>query len=244
MENLQIKSSTNYDDFENINGNRNLNKKKIQKIVQDIKNGLNLLPLCPIIVYSKNEKLNIIDGQHRFEASVISENPVYYVISEELDLKQIATLNSRQDKWTQMDFLRCYEKLGIEDYETLHKVMKEFHTGISTTTELLASGKVRGSKNIGEEFRSGDFKINYYDETIELLKLNHSLFDRYVFFKDRNLISATQEIKKKGLCDFDVLKEKIKQAPMLMDRQGSTKDYIFNIERVYNHKNTNRKVIF
>lgn len=31
---------------------------------------------------------------------------------------------------------------------------------------------------------------------------------------------------------------------MMMDKQASEKDYIFNIERVYNHNNQVRKVIF
>jgi hypothetical protein len=242
---MEILKSNNYDQFSEITGNRNLSEKKIEKIIDDVTNGLNLLPYCPIIVYKNSDnELKIVDGQHRFEVSKRTENPVFYVVCSELSLQQIASMNSKQDKWTQSDFLRCYVKIGIEDYIILDEILKKYHIGISAGAELLMAGKIGARGNIIDNFREGTFKVKFQKETEELLELSHSLFDRYNFFKDRYLISAVQELMKKGLCDFDVLREKISSAPMQMDKQATTKDYIFNIERVYNFKNHNRVQIF
>ena len=110
---MEIQKTKNYKAFDTILGNRVVNKKKVADLVHDIQNGLNLLPYCPIVVYRQGETLKIVDGQHRFEASKKLGSPVHYVECEELDLKKIARLNSRSDKWKNKDFLDCYIRLGV-----------------------------------------------------------------------------------------------------------------------------------
>jgi len=121
-----------YDLFSKIIGNRNINQKKIERIMADINAGLNLLPYCPILVYTEGNNLNIVDGQHRFEVAKQLNIPIFYVIASELNLKQIAMLNSRQDKWTQSDFLRCYINIGISDYVVLDKFLKTYAIGLGS----------------------------------------------------------------------------------------------------------------
>jgi hypothetical protein len=238
----KIHASFEYDKFERILGNRNLNQKKIQRIMDDVKVGLNLLSYCPIIVYSEKEQLHIVDGQHRFEVSKQLSLPVYFVLANELNLKQIAMLNSRQDKWTQSDFLRCYINIGIEDYKVLDKFLKDYAIGLGSGTEFLMMGKITKG-NVSQKFRDGNFTCNYLDETVELIQFSDSLFNRYVFYRDHRLITAVQELRKKALCDFEVLKEKIAKNPRMMDKQATPKEYMYNIERVYNHNNKIRQVI-
>ena len=242
---MTIQQSENYNLFCTINGNRNVNSKKIEKIIDDINKGLNLLPYCPIIVYKSgfDDTLFIIDGQHRFVVSKKLNLPVYYVLAEAFTLQQIALLNSRQDKWTANDFLRAYIKIGIQDYITLSAVVNEYKTGLMLTSTFLMYGKVVNSRELGPAFRDGNFKVNFYDETIALFKLTLKLFEPYRFRADRNLVTAIKEIKEKGLCDFDILQKKLAAAPMMMNQNGTVKDYIYNIERVYNHNNKERKHI-
>ena len=240
----EILTTTDYTKFKIINGNRNLNQKKIDAIVSDINNGLNLLPYVPVIVYEEDNYLMLVDGQHRFSVSQALDLPVYYVISEKLSLRQMAMINNRQDKWKMTDFLLCYIKIGIKDYQIVKDVMKQFKVAISTATDLLMLGKISKNSTATAKFKDGEFKCNYQEETIALLTLSHSLFERYVFYTDRNLLTAVQQINEKGLCDFEMLKEKINNNPMMMDKQGSVKDYIYNIERVYNHSSKIRKIIF
>lgn len=239
---MEIYTSKDYDRFSPITGNRIINQKKVDKLVEDIQAGLNLLPYCPIIVYEDGEELKIVDGQHRFTTSEALDLPVYYVVCEELNLRQIARMNSRSDKWRNKDFLMCYIRLGISDYEKLLEFINEYEIIYSAAIDLLMYGKMKKGKM--DVFRDGEFKVNFWDEACEITALTRDVFDRYKFRNDRNLIQAMQEIKEKGLCDFNTLAQKIKAAPMLMDKQGSPKEYIYNIERVYNHNNQKRVVIF
>jgi len=239
-----IQQCKDYKRFDLITGNRNVNLNKIDRIIDDIENGLNLLPYCPILVYSDNDKLRIIDVQHRFEVSKQIKSPVFYIETNLVNLKQIALINSRQDKWTELDFLRCYVKIGIEDYLILEKIFKEFKISISTLYSLLMTFKINSRGEVGQLFRDGEFKVKFEAETTELLSLTDTIFGRYNFSKDRKLITAIQQLQTKGLCDFKHLEEKVSEAPMIMDKQGTVKDYIFNIERVYNHKKQTRQIIF
>lgn len=240
----QILTTKNYDLFNTITGNRNVSQKKIDRIIEDIKNGLNLLPYCPIIVYQDDEGLSIVDGQHRFEVSKQIDCVVYYVLADKLNIQQIALLNSRQDKWSINDFLRAYIKVGIEEYITLAEVMDNYKLNVSTAASFIMNGNLNNRGEVAQLFRDGKFKVNHLEESTALFALSHSLFDKYKFYTDRNLLHAVQLIQKKGLCDFNELKEKITKAPMLMDKQGTYKDYIYNIERVYNHKKSIRQVIY
>ncbi|WP_298119327.1 hypothetical protein [Flavobacterium sp.] len=242
---MEILQTNDYSKFQKIVGNRNINNAKIDKIINDINQGFNMLPYCPIIVSldKKTEKFNIIDGQHRREISERTGNPVYYVVCDTLSLKQIAQLNSRGEKWKPSDFLSCYINLGIEDYKDIVLIMNEFGINIKVTIDLLMYFSHSESKST-DIFQSGDFKTNYLKETRELLALVNDLFSRYTFSKDKYLIGAVQKIKERGKCDFEVLKAKISLAPVMMDKQVDLKNYIYNIERVYNFKNQNRQVIY
>jgi hypothetical protein len=239
---MEIKNTTDYNSFDTIIGNRVLNVRKIDKICLDIENGFNMLPFCPIIVSEKEGKFNIIDGQHRYQVSIKTKNPVYYVICNSLSLMQIAQLNSRSEKWKATDFLNCYIKLGISDYEKILEIMRKHKAAIKVAVDLLMSNSVK-AKNT-EFFQDGTFECKYFNETDSLLTLTEELFGEYTFSKDRNLIGAVQQIVKKGKCDFEKLKQKIASAPMVMDRQASVKLYIYNIEKVYNHKNQIREIIY
>lgn len=241
---MEIKSTSNYELFETITGNRVVNNKKIEKLTEDVQNGLNLLPYCPIVVYKEGDIFKIVDGQHRFETAKVVESPVYFVECEKLSLLQIARLNSRSDKWSNKDFLSCYIKLGIEDYKILQDFMNEYETIYSASIDLLMYGNINRKTNSMQEFRDGEFKVNFLKLAKEVTALTIDIFERYKFRTDRRLIAAVQQLKEKGLCDFEILKQKISAAPMLMDQQGSTKEYIYNIERVYNHNNQKRIIIF
>lgn len=241
---MDILYTTDYHRFSTINGNRIINQKKVDRLIEDIQDGLNLLPYCPIIVYKDGEELKIVDGQHRFTTSKTLEMPVYYVVCEKMNLRKIARMNSRSDKWKNRDFLECYIRLGIKDYEILLDFIQEYEIIYSAAVNLLMYGKIKGPKNSMDQFRDGEFEVKHLEEAKEVTALTQELFDIYKFRNDRYLIEAVQELKKKGLCDFEILAQKIKSAPMLMNPQSSSKEYIYNIERVYNHNNQKRTVIF
>lgn len=237
----EIKKTKDYSQFEFIVGNRRLSDNKIQRILKDIGDGLNLLPYCPIIVFEQNGKLLIVDGQHRFEISKRIEDYVYYVVCKELDIKQIATLNSRSEKWKPNDYLECFIGLGIYDYKRLKLFMKNYKMNIKVSTDLLMFNGVSGKST--EYFQTGAFKCKYYDEAAQLVEFSENIFDLYNFAKERYLLDAIQKIQKKGVIDWERFKTKLKAKPNNMCAQKDTRNYILNMERIYNDGVSNRTLL-
>ncbi|OIQ22022.1 MAG: hypothetical protein BM557_01190 [Flavobacterium sp. MedPE-SWcel] len=239
-----ILETNDYSIFSSITGNRNISVLKINKLVKDINSGFNMLPYCPIIVSkTTDDKFSIIDGQHRFEASKETGNPIYYVICDTLSLNKIALLNSRGDKWKPSDFLNCYIKIGIPDYIKLKSITDKYKVSIKVAVDLLMFNKANTGKP-SDAFQSGEFKCKYLEETEHLLDLSISLFGRYVFTMDRHLLAAIQKLIASGKCDFDILSKKIGLKPVNMNKNADTKSYLRNIEDIYNYKNSKRQVLY
>lgn len=106
------------------------------------------------------------------------------------------------------------------------------------------NGAVNKKNRSMDIFRDGEFKVTHQEKAEDIVELCIDVFERYKFRTDRYLIDAMMRIQKKGTCDFEILKQKIASAPMLMNPQSSWKDYVYNIEQVYNHGNQKRVVIF
>jgi hypothetical protein len=241
---MEIQQSQQFEQFKTVNGNRNISMKKVNKIMEDVKNGLNLFPYCPVIVNPSPDGLLIIDGQHRFTACVKLDMPIYYVMAENIALRDIARMNSNTDKWKNSDFLQAYIKLGIKDYQTLGAFMKKYHCSYSLAVSLLMHGKVRHNGRNIEWFRDGDFKATHIDYGTVFIQGVDELFDAYVFYRHAPLLEAVEKLNKKGLWDFDTMKRKLQENRHQMDKQTTAKNYMYLLDRIYNTRNRERRQIF
>ena len=101
-----ITKSYKYDQFKLIDFNRSICKKNLSRLIS-LNEKKNRFHLFPIVI---DEKFNIIDGQHRFEACKRMGAPVYYVVD-----------NSNEDHWeTITDVNQAGKKHSVGDvYEML-----------------------------------------------------------------------------------------------------------------------------
>lgn len=244
--NTRIYFTRDYSAFKNITGNRDLNPAKIKRIIRDIENGLDMLRYCPIIV---NEQMEIIDGQHRYFVSKKVGSNVYYVISKnELDITEIAAINSNTERWKYKDFLHCYMTKKVDDYLTLDYFMKQYSVPIGTAIKLLQYGSINADRKNEEQtakvlFESGKFKAKYLVEASELMELVHR-FKAYPKFLQRSFIQAIRDIKLAGKANMDELLEKFHTDRSPLDRCVTSKDYINALEQIYNYRKKDRHIIF
>ena len=84
-----------YARFRMVNGNRQLNDRKINRIMREMADGNDMMRYYPIQVQENKDRLDILDGQHRFWICRHLKRPVYYIlVSEEKTMPQIAKVNS------------------------------------------------------------------------------------------------------------------------------------------------------
>lgn len=119
---MQIKSTTNYDQFKVIKGNRNINKRHLTTLTLSIVKE-NLLEFNPIIV---NEKMEVIDGQHRLEVAKANKLPIFYMVNPTADIHTVVRQNSVSKQWNLQDYINSFVTLGKENYIYLQEFMDNY----------------------------------------------------------------------------------------------------------------------
>ena len=161
--NSDVMKSSDYEKFSILEQNRVVNDKHVNELVVSIQNNGQL---TPIIV---NEKFEIIDGQHRFDACKILKQSVMYLISYKTSINEVILMNNTQKSWKLHDYLRCFSDNqwhNHEIYQKVDKFMREHDLKLTTCIVLLSegtgSGGSTGTALAGQglmSFRKGNYKI-------------------------------------------------------------------------------------
>lgn len=131
----------------------------------------NLLHLNPIIV---NEKMEIINGQHRTLAAKALGVDIYYNIEPGLNSKDMIGMNY-SIPWTLCDYLNYYVKNCYSDYIQLADFMKKYDLSLAIAFNMLHGSSHTGYKS----FKMGHFKfiqemshleIEYCWQTIDFIR--------------------------------------------------------------------------
>ena len=167
-----VYKTTDYSSFKTLNGNRSLNMHNLNRI-KDSMTSSHLI--SPITV---NGDMEIIDGQHRFEAQRQLLLPVYYMKIKGYGLEEVHILNSNSSNWGKKEYLNSYCNLGRKEYLRLKKFMELYpdftlqnsiallsdyntsHSGKNTVISL--KGGIKTSSKI-KTFENGEFQIVDWD---------------------------------------------------------------------------------
>lgn len=227
----QVYESYEYEKFIRLIGNRILSRVQINKIKQSIMtNGWLYDPiLC-------NEKFEIIDGQHRYEALKELGMPIQYIIVKGIAAKECQALNAAQKNWTSKDFIYFYAENKIESYIYLKDLMERFPK-ISVNTinyALLNIGNVSSA-----QLKSGVYECTkeQYLEAIKALGYLNTLveYTAKVYGRVDYLNTALIFIyKHEPKCDLERLKTKIVKYHAQIDPPADIRSALKTLENLYN----------
>ena len=137
-----MESTKKYHLFSQYEGNRVVNQNHVNKIKESLQEH-GYLEAYPIIV---NENLQIIDGQHRFEACKQLGLPIYFVVQKNANEDLLIDLNILQKKWTTKDYVVYYAlQKQNQNYVRLLKVMEDTHLDVVSVLELALGREVGGA---------------------------------------------------------------------------------------------------
>jgi len=228
----QIQKTTDYGKFITTAGNRLIMKTHLANLTKSIRSR-NLLHLNPIIV---NEKLEVIDGQHRLLAAESLEVGIYFVQEEGLTLNDVVLLNTTAKQWRLDDYLTSYIARGYKEYIKVKKFANRWGISTSNALAILSSdedGRIHAPYSV---FKEGKFEIadeKLAEEFIKRLK-EISAFTVEYAWKDREFMRALFYLYYREGIDHDVLVDKIKRWPKLISRRQSTREYSRQLEDIYN----------
>lgn len=119
--NKEIYVTEDYSLFKRLQGNRDVDIKRIQKIKKSI-NEVGYIT-SPILV---NENYEIIDGQGRFEALKDLGMPIEYIVQAGIGIKECVSMNVYQTNWTQYDYIKTFAEKGYTSYIYFQTLMIKF----------------------------------------------------------------------------------------------------------------------
>lgn len=113
--------TSDYSIFKHLKENRDVTERRIEKIRKSIDSVGYVRN--PILV---NEKMEIIDGQGRFEVLKEKGYPIEYIIDEGIGVDECRAMNVQQTNWTVMDFVDSFCASGNEDYLNLRRLVDKY----------------------------------------------------------------------------------------------------------------------
>lgn len=244
---VKVYQSTEYKLFTMMAGNRDLNNKKIERIIREIESGNDILDEVPILVKEEGKKLRILEGQHRFKIAERLLRPVHYILHQQnMSLFSIAKINSNTEKWNPNDFINCYITAGNENYTKLQVFREKYTISIGVCLSMLKFGFAKhdgSSEDLKREFETGIFEVKKLKEATQLAEVCKS-FETFSQWNSRGFILAVNKILQANKCDFQLLLKKFLEDPARLQQQPNYKGYLTNLEEIYNRNNSKRRTIF
>lgn len=230
-----IQTSLDYDKFKSITGNRELNEPHVRNLAIAIELH-DLLEYFPILI---NENWEIIDGQHRFEASKRLSRPIYYIQVDGLNIDDVQKINTSSRRWILKDYVQSHIERGHQDYKVLLDFSERTGFNLTISAILLAGGgylSTSGGSSVGKMIKNGDFKVNNRsraeDMALYLGELGH--YADFDLSKNREFVNALYRVVQNDTFDFTRLMEKLEKG-LRIEIQPTPRHFMFELERIYNH---------
>lgn len=228
--NIQVFETKNCDQFKKLNGNRSLNESQVDGIINSI-DEVGYQPV-PILV---NEKMEVIDGQHRLEAAKRLGIPIYFIIKPGAGAREVMQLNLRRGNWTVYDFIGFYSANGNGNYIKLNRYAKEHpDIGIIDIAMCLSDSK---SRNIQRPLREGKYQIVETEEAIGCLRFIDDCIHPLSTIQggEQQYIPILVGLYKMNLIDEDRMRTAINQYAATMASAYNANDALTELQNVYNY---------
>lgn len=245
----KVYRTSNLSIFKPIDGNRVPNLQHVKRLSDSIR--VYGMKCNPILV---NEKMQVIDGQHRLMAAKEANSFVYYIVIDGYSLDEVHTLNLNQKNWSKKDFMEGYANMGIESYIKLRDfVAKNDDYTFITCMALCQNTPTGDSRTLAVQTHKAKLesdKVQIFEQgtwlcgdinlaqdwagKIRMIKTYYPGYNRSTF------VSTMIGLLKKDIFDFNEFMHKLRIQPTALVDCTSTEQYRILIEDIYNYKNRNK----
>ena len=221
-----IQKTTRYEDFKTILGNRPIFKLAVDRLIKSIMRH-DLSAQNPIMV---NDKMEVIDGQHRLLALKALGLPVYYIVSHDANLAEVQLLNANVRAWMTVDYLNSYIAQGKPEYIKLKEFSDKHRLSIPTCMRILEDSW--DTNVIIPKFREGRFWIKDIDKADNLAGLvsevrNYSPDDAW---RHGECVQALRTLIEQ--VDPKLFISQVEKYKQVITRRNSIKDYFREFENI------------
>lgn len=229
-----VQETYNYIQFKFGKYNRDIKESALARIEREYKK--NGWKKHPIIV---NQKMEVLDGQHRLTFAMQHKLPVYYVVVDGLTVEDCVIMNNVRTSWAIEDYIKLYAAQGNEDYIRLQKLLKEYTFAPATTVCAIVKGSlVSGTSN--SKLKSGTYKFTEQEYDIVKRKLDFldelAPYIKAVKGRQTGVWAALSFCYDHPDIDNSRLKKQVKEKIATIIPPANLEIAVKEIERIYNYK--------
>lgn len=217
-----------YAKFTFLRANRAINPNNVERIKASYREW-GVIAGRPVLI---DKDFNIIDGQHRFVALKDLGYPIPYEIIGGDVIGKTMALNSNQDHWQLVDFVRSYAEQGMDNYRKLIKFEQKNKLGFTNSLHLCFGFKAKShdiKKGRNFEFLEIANEIADYINNLGDLPYKNTkafVYAVFVLFQKADLEQRT------------ITRNNIFKVP----QSTHANDYRTSFENILNHKKKNNFV--
>ena len=222
-----IRKTNNYSKFKNILGNRDLRGTNYNKLIKSMKEKQLIIPiLC-------NDKMEIIDGQHRYEACKELHYPLYYYVVDGYEIDDVKRANLVSCNWVIDDYLNLNVEIGKEDYKKFKEIKEEYKLSSAQLLEVFAKFQEKSLNEVKMLFEDGTFEINKLEEVMDFLI---ALKDFSVLKEHTSMGFTKAFLKLYSLEDYNhkTMVSRVEKQSYKLEKRGSYRQYLELLVEIYN----------
>ena len=227
--------SYDYDQFKIMSGNRPTNNGHVQQLKRSFE--LRQL-IVPVLV---NDKMEIIDGQHRVEVCRQLGLPVYFIILQKYGIREVQMLNTNMKNWSVEDYLACYCNEGIEDYIKY----REFRAKFGFDHQVSLAFLMGSTSKYHMIFNEGNLKVKSYEKAEKAAQMISEFAHLYKGYKRKTFVFAMMAIMKNPEYNHQEMIDKVALQQTRLVDCPTVDTYISLMEEMYNyHRAKSKRVLF
>jgi len=246
-----VHQTKNYDKFSLLFGNRDIKSSDVKGMVRSMSEVVDL-PIPILVKRTKDNKLEILDGQHRFAAAQQLNKPVFYIITEkDIGLQEVRTVNQAQKGWKLYQFLDSFiaEEITANNvkgpYHTFKWFKEKYDLPYQVCFDLLAK-KPMYTRSTTRAFKDGRFAVKNLTQAIREADFIIGLKEYTHLHKAHKFIAALLIAMRGGRFNIQHFMHQLKK-PMcrsMMTERKTTELYMELINDVYNYRVNDEKKVF
>lgn len=223
-----------YDQFVFLSTNRDVGSGHVETLKKEFEESGNMTQKDPVLV---NEKMEIIDGQHRVEACRILGEPVYYMVVPGLTVRDARKMNILHKGWGPADYAKSYANSGDLNYIIYEQLKEEYEVPHKLLIIAVNGGEKTGMKdsNIFSQFRNGDMVVRDIAKAKELLEILISVREMTGISNSAFYVALFKVSRAEGYDHKHMLRKMAQFGDRLYRPFATAEDNLRLLEEIYNY---------
>lgn len=240
MEHSKIFVTKEYNQFKFTQENRDVDlskpsAKKLRKSMQKY----GWIDAFPMLCHRNgDEKIKIIDGQHRFSIAQEIGIPCKYVLND-IDV-EVSEINEAQDNWSVKDYLNRWAKAGKDDYVKVGQFSNRF--GIPLGLSIAMNSGTYTFANVRDKFQRGDYRIKTPVLAEKIANTYNDIAKLADGAKKQNFVKAIYQCYYVDEFNAERLVSQARKFPNIIQPMSKVDEYLEMIEELYNHAKKSSRI--